>query len=173
MALSFGSTTIRVKKLETLAGTVIVNSTGRLNPDYVKGYRVPIPFSVIGKVTSTATYCNIGAPISTAAGTITDLATGTAKLAYLPWAGSVLGLNVKSGYKHTAGHVTFTAYNGTTALAVSATLNTTNFKNASSATLTSEAQAFTANNLKVKMTSSADCAPSTTQGYNGWLWVEV
>jgi hypothetical protein len=186
MAVSFGAAKLAAGGLQTPAGTVIVTGTKvyaeriatsagtyifstttptKLNPTSLSGYKVCVPILTGAWLTNVSTFASLPGHTSL-------VATGTGKSAYIPWAGSILGIGVRSSAKLTGGHVTFTAYNGSTALGAAVTLNTTNFKAVNGALAGIAVYAFTANNLKLKVTSSADYAPNGSF-FSGALWIEV
>lgn len=150
--------------LVTAAGSSIFNATSsKLAIGTLGGYKVMVPFHVKALATSQNTF------ISPSNGTVAML-TGTARTAHIPWAGGVLSMGVRSSTAIAAGHVTFTAYNGTTALGVTATLSTSVPKSTNGSVNADTTYPFTANNLKVKAKSSSDL---TASSYVVFVWASV
>jgi hypothetical protein len=97
----------------------------------------------------------------------------TGKAAYIPWPGSVLGIGVRAITNLSAGNASVTLYNGTTSLGCTVTFNTTSTKNVNGSLKPINTKIFTANNLKVKLKTSAACAPVSANGFFGMVWIEV
>jgi len=150
--------------LKTAAGSSVFNATSsKLAVGTLGGYKVMIPFHVKALATSANTY------ISPSNGTVAML-TGTARTAHVPWAGSILSMGVRSSTLIAAGHVTFTAHNGSTALGATVTLNTTAGKSNNTAAYADATYPFAANALKVKAKSSSDL---TASSYVVFVWASV
>jgi len=188
MALNFGDSKLSAGGFQTPAGTVLITGTKvyaarittsagtyifstttptKLSPYNLTGFKAQVQFHTAAFATNQTTY------ISPGCGTV-NMGTGISKKAYIPWAGSVLGIGGRSSAKLTAGHVTFTAYNGTTKLTgMAVTLNTTDFKVVNGALGTgATTYPFTANNLKMQIITSADYAPASTS-FLVQAWVEI
>lgn len=150
--------------LVTAAGSSIFNATSsKLAVGTLGGYKVMLPFHVKALATSQNTF------ISPSNGTVAML-TGTARTCPIPWAGSVIGMGVRASTKITAGYVTFTAFNGATALGAAVTMNTTNFKSADLSAAADGSYPFTANNLKVKAKSASNL---TASSFVVFVWASV